>query len=72
MIEPLELKITTDDMSRYFQAITKHDEPLTPEDAIKIQEKIGYPAPGYGFYGFRCDIRNAVCISTWNSHKTCE
>tara|TARA_B110000467_G_C18280637_1_gene458356 strand:+ start:640 stop:858 length:219 start_codon:yes stop_codon:yes gene_type:complete len=72
MIEPVELKITTDDMNRYFQVITKANEELTVEDALKIQEKSGYAPEGYGFYSFRCDIKNAICVSRWNCSKSCD
>lgn len=49
------------------------DKPVTKEEAEKAQWDLGYPPPGYGFYGFECvDDVSGTFTARWQCWASCD
>jgi len=50
----------------YYEIFFTHKGKISAEEALALQERLGYPAEGYGFYTFREAFEHGVLVYKWS------
>lgn len=48
------------------------DRPITEQEAMEAQNRLGYHPMGYGFYGFDGECVDNRYTVTWCCHASCD